>query len=143
MATLTSANSVLSLGVQNLFNTPVQIQGFAADDAFLTQDVETSEVLMGIDGQMSYGYVPYITMFEITLQANSASNAFFDAILNAQRFMRDDLQINGSLRLPSLGFDYSMTNGVLQKATVVPPGKKILQPRKFELAFQSIIGAPV
>ena len=41
--TLTSANSVLIIGVAGLFNAPQQIQGFATDDIFSIEDVDTVE----------------------------------------------------------------------------------------------------
>ena len=143
MATLTSANSTLMLGVQNLFNTPIQIQGFATDDAFAAQEVDTAETMMGVDGKLSAGFTPYPTTLEITLQADSASNVFFDAIINAERIAREKYVLNGSILITSLGLLFSMTTGFLGKVTNVPAAKKVMQPRKFEIVFQTIVGAPV
>jgi hypothetical protein len=46
MATITSANAVLSLAINNYFPVPQVIQGFAVDDAFESESVQQSEVLM-------------------------------------------------------------------------------------------------
>lgn len=143
MATLTSANSVLTLGVQNLFNVPVQIQGFATDDGFATNDVETGEALMGIDGHLSGGFTPYPTQLEITLQADSPSNTFFDAIINAERVAREKYILNGSILIPSLGLLFALTRGFMGTVSNVPVAKKVMQPRKFQIIFESVVGAPV
>lgn len=143
MATLTSANSVLTLGVQNLFNVPVQIQGFATDDAFTAADVDTAETMMGVDGKLSAGFTPYPTTIEVTLQADSPSAIFFDALINAEKIAKEKYKLNGAIRIPSLGMLFSLTNGYLGKATVMSPAKKVMQPRKFELVFESVVGVPV
>ena len=53
MATLTTANSVFMLGVANLYNVPVKIEGYTTDDSFMAEDVTNAEVMMGLDGKMS------------------------------------------------------------------------------------------
>ncbi|OYV50518.1 MAG: hypothetical protein B7X10_01260 [Burkholderiales bacterium 21-58-4] len=131
------------LGVANLYNVPIQIQGFATDDAFTAADVDTAETMMGVDGKLSAGFTPYPTTIEISLQADSASNLFFDAIINAELVAREKYVMNGSILIPSLGQLFSMTTGFLGKVTKVSAAKKVMQPRKFEIVFQSVVGAPV
>ncbi len=143
MATLTSANSILMLGVDGLFNAPVQIEGYATDDAFATSEVDTAETMMGVDGNLSSGFTPYPVPLEITLQADSASNGFFDTLIQAEAVAREKYVLNGTIMVPSLGFIYAFTRGFLGKASVMAPAKKVLQPRKFELTFQNITRAPV
>ena len=57
MATITSANSILAIAVNNLFTAPQNIQGYAVDDAFEGEAVPQSEVLMGVDGKLSAGKI--------------------------------------------------------------------------------------
>ncbi len=143
MSTLTSANSVLTLGVANLFNVPVKIEGYAADDAFTATDVETGETLMGVDGNLSGGFTPYPVPIEITLQSDSASILFFETLIDAEAIAREKYIINGSILIPSVGFIYALTRGFLGKVTRLPGAKKILQPRKFEITFQNVTSAPI
>ena len=143
MATITSANSVLMLGVSKLFNIPVQIQGFATDDAFAIEDIDMAETMMGVDGKFSAGWIPVPKSMEITLQADSASNDFFDALIAAESVTREKYQLNGSILLQGTGKLYALTNGYLKKGSVMPPAKKVLQPRKFTIEFKSISSAPV
>lgn len=143
MSTITSANSILMLGIANLFNIPVQIEGFAADDAFAIDDVDMAETMMGVDGKLSAGWVPAIKSLEITLQADSASNDFFDAWIAAEEVAREKYKANGTILLQGTGRLYALTTGYLKKGNVMPAGKKVLQPRKFTLEFQNISRAPV
>lgn len=143
MATLTSANSVLMLGVANLFNIPQKIEGYAADDAFTVTDVESGETQMGVDGRLSAGFTPYIVPLEINLMADSASNLFFDVLMQSEKIAKEKYEINGSIEIPSIGYIYTFTRGFLKKASVVPAAKKILQARKFEIEFESMTWAPV
>ena len=143
MATLTSANSILSLSVANLFNSPIQIEGYATDDAFTAQDVETAETMMGVDGNLSSGFTPYPVPIEITLQADSASNSFFDSLIQAEAIVREKYVLNGSIMIPSINMVYALTRGFLGKITPISPAKKVLQPRKFEITFQNISGSPM
>ncbi|MDG7050807.1 MAG: hypothetical protein JRZ94_06360, partial [Nitrososphaerota archaeon] len=126
-----------------LFNIPIQIQGFAADDAFTIEDIDMAETMMGVDGKLSGGWIPVPKSLEITLQADSASNDFFDAWVAAESVAKEKYTANGSILLQGTGRLYVLTTGFLKKGNVMPPAKKVLQPRKFTIEFQSITGAPV
>ena len=78
MSSLTSANSVIMLTIPGLFDTPQQIQGYSADDIFDTGQVSNAEVLMGIDGKLSGGWIPAVKTQTYTLQADSLSVDFLD-----------------------------------------------------------------
>lgn len=143
MATITSANSVLMLGVAGLFNTPIQIQGFSADDAFSLEDVDMAETMIGVDGKMSAGWIPIIKPLEITLQADSPSNDFFDTLITAENVAREKYKLNGTILLKGTGRLYALTTGYLKRGNLMPAAKKVLQPRKFLLEFQDVTPAPV
>ncbi len=138
---ITAANAVLMLSVTGLFPVPQQIQGFAADDVFDTEDLETAEVLMGVDGKLSAGFVFNAVRQGFTLQADSASNTFFEAIYSAERAARDKYFLNGSVLLPAIGRLYTMTSGVLSGYKPIGDAKKVLQPRKFMVTWESVLPA--
>lgn len=143
MSTLTSANSVLMIGIANLYNVPVQIQGFSTDDAFATGDVDTAEVMMGVDGRLSAGFTPYTVSLDINLQADSISNLIFDSWIQAEAVSREKYVANASILIPGTGFLYVFTRGFMTNVSVMPAAKKILQARKFSLAFEKLSRAPV
>lgn len=143
MATITSANAVLSLAINNYFPVPQVIQGFAVDDAFESESVQQSEVLMGVDGTLSGGkiFVPY--KMTIHLQADSPSVFLFDAWRNAQNAAVDVFSASGSINLPGTSMVYTLNNGFLTSATPFPAVKKTLTPLVYEITWQSIVGGQV
>ena len=143
MATITSANAVLSLAINNYFPVPQVIQGFAVDDAFESESVQQSEVLMGVYGTLSGGkiFVPY--KMTIHLQADSPSVFLFDAWRNAQNAAVDVFSASGSINLPGTSMVYTLNNGFLTSATPFPAVKKTLTPLVYEITWQSIVGGQV
>jgi len=89
MSTLTTANSSLYLTIVGVFNTPVKIQGYATDDAFAISELTNAETFIGVDGKLSAGFTPFIVPLSISLQADSASNAVFDAWIAAESATKD------------------------------------------------------
>lgn len=142
-ATLTAANSVIMIVIPDLFPIPQQLQGYAADDVMSTEAVDSVEVVMGIDGQLSAGWMPTPKKQTFTLQADSASTFMFDAWQQSQEAIRDAYVANGFITLPSIGRIYTCTKGFLTNYTVLPNIRKTLQARTFQITWESIIGAPV
>lgn len=143
MATITSANSVLSLAINKYFPVPQVIQGFAVDDAFESESVQQSETLMGVDGILSGGkvFVPY--KMTIHLQADSPSVFLFDAWRNAQDADADVYAASGSIVLSSTSMVYTLQNGFLTSATPFPAVKKTLTPLVYEITWQRIVGGQI
>jgi len=143
MSTITSANSVLAIAINNYFPVPQTIQGFAVDDAFEGEAVQQSEILMGVDGILSAGkvFVPY--KMTIHLQADSPSVFIFDAWRTAQDAAVDVFSASGSITLPSTSMVYTLQNGFLTSATPFPAVKKTLQPLVYEITWQRIIGGAI
>lgn len=142
MADITSSNSVLSIGVDGLFATPQQLQGFAQDDAYSMSTIEASENLMGVDGIKSSGFLPTLKTMEITLQADSPSIDFFESWFQAQESGQSQLPAFGTLDQPSINRSYTLTNGTLKDYVPIASAKKVLQPRKFSIVWQGASGAP-
>jgi hypothetical protein len=138
MATITSANSVFTLWVPELYPIPQALQQFATDDAWTIDAVDTAEVMMGVDGHMSAGFTPFITRTTIALQADSTSIALFDYWLSQMEVMKEVLMAQGTLLLPGTGLSYVMTNGVLTSSKKFADGKKVLQPVQHTISWESV-----
>ena len=143
MATITSANSVFMLGVAGLFNVPIKMQGYSADDAFASEEVEFMEKYIGVDGILSAGFIPYIVPLDFTLSPDSASNTIMRAIVAAEKVAREKLVLNATIQLPSIGFIFAFTQGYLDKGPLMPSSGKILKPQKYTLCFQDMTPAPL
>jgi hypothetical protein len=143
MATLTAANSVYMLVITDLFPIPQQLQGYAADDVFSTEAVDSAEVVQGVDGRLSAGWVPTMKRQTITLQADSVSSLMFDAWFQQQDAARDLFTAEAFITLPSLGRIYTCTNGFLTNYMPMPDARRIVQPRRFQITWESILSAPI
>lgn len=141
MSTITAANSIVMISVEGLFNVPQQLQGFSADDVTDTDSLQPTETMMGVDGRLSGGWVPVPIVQSITLQADSLSNLVFERWYMAQQSLRESYIANGSILLPATGRKYTMTRGFLTVVTVTPQVKKVLQPRKYSVTWESITAA--
>lgn len=143
MATITAANSKFTLAAGSVFPVPVAIQGYSADDAFATEEVDMAENQVGVDGELSSGYTPYAVPLEFTLQANSPSIAVMDAIITAERVLKDKIELRASIQIPSIGKIFVFSKGYLSKGPVMPSAGKVLKPQKYTLTFKRCIPAPV
>lgn len=153
MSTITSANSSLVLtprlaGVLSgllpaLAGVGFPVQGYATDDAFATETVDSVEARKGVDGRASFGYLPRLTKQTITLQADSPSLPLFNAIVSAQDSIREVIPLDGILTLPSINNTYALVNGALTRITPIPPGKRVLDPVTYEITWDEVQPAPV
>lgn len=140
-STITSANSVFSITVPGLFNSPVQLQGYSADKAWDTAAVVVTETQIGVDGRKTAGLVFNPVKQTFSLQADSPSVNIFEAIYNAQKVVRDVYYIYATIDLPSTGESYVCTKGTLEDYNSVASAGKVLQMRDFSINWQNIIPA--
>lgn len=136
--TITSANSVLMLAVAGIFPVAQKIEGFAADNMFDTDAFNSSEVVMGVDGRMSAGWVPVVKTQTYTLQADSESIDLFDQWSEIQNTAREVFFADATILLPSVGKKYALTRGVLSNFTPMPGLGKTLKPMTFQITWQDI-----
>ena len=141
--TITSANAILAIAVASIYPVPVQIQGFAVDDIYDTDAIDPSEVLMGVDGVMSAGFVFVPIKQNFSLQADSASNDIFEQWYQLQQAAAEIFKASGIITLTSIGRSYNMNNGVLSGYKPIADAKKVLQPRKFAITWNSVVPVPV
>jgi hypothetical protein len=135
---ITSANAVLLLSVPGIFNVGQLIQGFASDDAFDIDPVESAETMMGVDGIFSAGWIPKEKKQNVTLQADSRSVFFFDQWYAASQAVREVYKGSGVIISEALGVKYQLDNGVLSSYSYLAPHKKVAQPRKFIITWGRI-----
>jgi hypothetical protein len=143
MGVVTSVDCVLTLTIPPLFPVSQQLQGFATDDIYNIPRIRSVETLMGVDGVLSAGFVYKEIVQEIMLQADSLSNDVFDVWWTSMQSAKATYPANGTIKLPSISTKFIQTNGYLTGYTPAPPAQRILQPRAFEITWQTIAPAPV
>ena len=138
MPSITSLNAKLTITAASVFNAPQTIQQFAVDDIYDVDVKEVAETMMGVDGFLSAGLVKMAVTQNITLMASSPSGWIFDQIIEKQFSAGDVVQIQGTLSLQSLLMQWTQTNGYIRSYTPIPAGKRVLQPRRFTLVWESV-----
>lgn len=142
MASITSANSIVMFSIPGLFDVPQQIQGFSADNIYTQDTLEVTQTSMGVDGKLSGGFVFSAVQQTFTLQADSASNSIFDTWAQNQRLLKDVYTAQGRITLPSLGLVYIHTKGFLVSYPPLPSASKTLQPRAYQIQWESVVPQP-
>ena len=138
MSSITSVNSVYMLAIVGLYDTPQRLQGFAVDDVFDTESIDSAEVMMGVDGALSAGFVFVPVKQSIMLMGNSPSIEMFEQWYSNQQTSGELFAAKATVNLPSLGRAYSMTNGYLTAYSPISDAKKVMQPRKFGITWERI-----
>jgi len=101
--TITAANSVVLFSTENYFSSPIQLQGYQADNAFGFGDATNGETRIGVDGLQSGGWLSHEVAFTVFLEANSASRIQmeqFRAYCNAQK---ETERVTFDITMPSTG----------------------------------------
>lgn len=143
MADITSANAVFIISVPRVLPVPQQIQGFSADDIFDFEDVDATETMMGVDGVLSGGMIYTPKPQNVSLQADSASITFFDAWYTAMQANVATYTAVGNITLTSVGKSWTLVNGFLRRYKPLPDAKKVLQPQRFRIEWQSVLPTPI
>lgn len=141
--TLTNANSILTLAVADLDIGPVQLQGFGTNDMFDTTAIKSAEVMVGVDGVKSQGYIAFLVPFKFTLQADSLSIDVMDAIQEAQEAAQETYELSMSLSAPGLGKLWTFINGTITEFKKTPKGEKLMQAQSYEITFGKMISSVV
>lgn len=141
-STITSANSIITLTVAGIFSSPQQLQGFSADNVYETGEQVVTEVLMGIDGRLSGGFVYNPVQQTFTLQADSPSNTVFETWAAQQAINKNAYPASGVTTLISVGTKYVMTRGFLMSLPPLPTAAKVLQPRRYLINWESVQAVP-
>lgn len=138
MKTITAANSIFLLSVGGVFPVAQKIEGFAADAAFLFDPATMTENVMGVDGKMSSGYVPYMSIQTISIMPDSPSLSIFEVWQGAMKASREIFYANATIVLPSIQRKYQLTKGTLSVSPQAPGVKKVLQLMEFKITWESV-----
>jgi hypothetical protein len=141
MASITSANAQVLISIPSLFPVPQALQAFAVEDIFDVDPIEPVETLMGVDGILSAGFVFVPVNQTFALQADSPSIVIFDTWWTAMQVVKDVYFASATILLPSLSKKWAMSQGVLTNYKPMPDAKKVLQPQRFRITWQSALPA--
>lgn len=140
---ITSADAVYMLTAAGVYSAPQQLQEFGADRAFATEAADIVEAILGVDGVLSFGWLPRMFTQTIILQANSPSNLVFDTIVATGVANRQPIVLSASIQFPGLGQQYNLDNGTIKSYPPINEAAKVLQPRTFGLVWGAISASPI
>ncbi|PCP71441.1 hypothetical protein CQA25_18775 [Morganella morganii] len=123
--TITSANSVLMLRCEGVYDDYIRIQGFQADNAWEFGEANIGETRMGVDGKQSIGYTPHETPWTLYLEANSVSTQVMENIRKDFNSNMETRFIEIIVEMPSIGKRYQGKGG-MTTMTGGASGKKLL-----------------
>lgn len=138
--TITSANAVYMLAIANLYPAAQQIQGFADDSAFETEDAEVAETKLGVDGGFTAGWVPVAFEETIELLASSPSCSIFDNWHETQRMTGSIYYATATIYVPGTGRKLTRSQGVLYRYAPIAPAKKVMENRSFHIRWGQTTG---
>lgn len=124
--TITAANSIVLFSTDNYFSSPIQLQGFQADNAFTFGDAAMGETVMGVDGQQSGGWVAHEVDFTLFLQANSASREPMENFRGHCNSRMETERVTFNITFPSTGRTVS-ASGFMVSTSGGTSAQKLLQ----------------
>lgn len=139
--TITSANAVYTIVVAGLFDTPQTLQQWSEGDMFTMGRVSNKELQLGADAALAAGWIPVLKVHDLMFLASSDSVALFELWAATEEQQRTALVASGLLTIPSTATEYTMSNGFLSAYSVMPDGKKVLQPRGFSITWGTVTPA--
>lgn len=141
--TITAANSVFILTIPGLFDQGQRLQGYAAEAAFETEEATNAELVLGVDAQLSSGWIPYTTDQRISIMPDSPSSDIFEQWIEAEKVALEKLPARATISLVSIGRKYDLSNGFLTRFPPIASARKVLQARVFTVTWGRITPAPV
>ena len=138
MKNITAANSIFLLAISDIFPVAQQLVGYAADAAFTNDAVTLGETIIGVDGKMSAGYLPFTITQTIVIMPDSDSLSLFEEWVAAEKAARELYFANATILIPSIGRQFLLTKGALTSAKIMPDVKKFLQPSEFKITWESV-----
>lgn len=141
--TITSADASFVISSADFALAATVLEGYAADAAFATDNADTAETSLGVDGKLSAGWVPRSYNQTITLQPDSPSRPIFDAIVGAQDVARTVYRLNGVIQLPGNQYSFNLSRGVLKNYKAIPDANRVLQPLTFVIEWERVVPVPI
>lgn len=140
--TITSANSVITLFAPQYSPLPLIVGGAATDEWVGIDPQAQAEVMKGVDGRMSAGWLPSITQTTIKLQADSDSLAWMRGLLTAQTANREILWLTtGTIMIPGVNESYVLSKGVIENGGIIPGIGKVLSPLVYTIKWDRVVSS--
>lgn len=116
----------------------INFEGYSADSALSAEMTKIVETRMGVDGQMSAGYVPAIKRFTVDFEASSSSIWPLMSLARLIESAKTPQPVVITITIPAVGKKF-ICSGFLTDYPPVLNIKRTLDPLSFGFDFQEII----
>jgi hypothetical protein len=140
--TITSTNSIFTISIPGLGILNQQLQGYAADTAFTSENIQVTENLICVDAYKSSGYRPQLIVNNVQLQADSPSLIIFQTLYQAMKAIREIYYIDAVIELPSVQLTYALAQGTLENYHPILDAAQVMQPVEFSINWGTVVVAP-
>lgn len=138
--TITAADAVYTLVIDDLYPSGVVLHGFSADNVYSTNDLQLAETVLGVDGYLSAGFVFNSVQQTISIMPDSESWDVFETWQNTSVAAVAVFRCSATVTLPAIKKKYVHINGVLRTWKALPDAAKTLQPGQATIEWQKIVG---
>ena len=132
---ITSANATMIITVNSLFPAGFQVQQFSVDNAADMEELEIAVTRQSLEGGIVAGYVPSIKTVRFSIEASSPSYEPLCQLYRASEAKRGFYEVGLSITVPELGKSYVYSRGLLVRATILPPMRRVLEPTSWTFHF--------
>lgn len=139
---ITSASAVIMFTAGVVFPTPYQLQQFAADNVLGCDPIKAAEIQMGVDGNLTAGFINSPTSQNYYLMADSPATYFFDQLYFQEKSQQDKIPIFGTIAFPAVKKKWAMVKGFLEDYPPVPGAAKTLKELVYRVVWQSALPQP-
>lgn len=121
--TITSANSTIMFRAKGIYDNWIQVQGAQTDSFWKFEEQARAEARVGVDNIVSYGYTPFVSTIDLSLEANSPSVSIFDRVL--ARFDADSevTTVELMVSVPAVGLNYTFEGTFVSSHGGISGGK--------------------
>lgn len=134
---ITSANSSAHYYAA-LFPAGLKFENFSADSAWSSDNYETVEYRMGVDGKMAAGYTPVEKNITFSFEANSPTLDGLDLLWQTVEVSKTPVFGNIVITCPSINKTFTLVNCLLTSYKLIPNADKVLAPREATFTCESI-----
>ena len=139
---ITSANSSAHLYAV-LFPAGLKFENYSADGAWSSDNYETIEHRMGVDGHMAAGYTPVEKQITFTFEANSPTLDGLDLLWQTMEVSKTPMFGNIVITCPSIKKTFTLVNCILTSYKLIPNADRVLAPREATFTCESITSVPL
>lgn len=113
-------------------------EGYSSDDMFSAENVRFTDTQIGVDGQMSAGYLPHIKPVTFTFAAGSSTIPSLLNLYMIAQVTKTPMPVEITVTIPAVSKKYVCT-GVFCETQPMQTAKKMLEPMAFKFEFQDIL----